>query len=271
MVKDRYRLVEALAAGSMGAVWRALDTTSGRTVAVKIAGLECLRDPTFRERSLREAGRLARLDHPHVARVLDVGEDDGFPFAVLDHLSGGNLREHVERVGGPDRRLPLADVATWVVPLADALDFVHAHGVVHRDVKPENVLFAADGRVVLVDFGIAKEAGRERSLTPSDTLVGSAVYVAPEGVREEPVTGAFDQYGLATMVYEALCGEPPWSGPLGAMLRAKALEDAPCVSTRRPDAQVPAHAAAALRRALARSPRDRFPSCAAFARALVGA
>ncbi len=270
VLKGRYELEKRLATGSMGSVWRARDLELNRFVAIKVAAAECLRNPTLRERFRREVRRLIEFEHPHIVRLYDMGEEDRAPFAVLAYMEGGNLGDRVKRLGrGTPTRLPVSDVAIWLPPLAEALDFIHARGVVHRDVKPENILFDAADHVYLADFGISKAEGRERSLTPDHFLVGTVRYLAPEAIAEDALTGAFDQYSLATVVFETLAGATPFAGGMGTILRRKMLEEAPHLEAVTPGQALPPSISAAITRALSRSPAARFPTCRAFVEALL--
>ncbi len=265
----RYVLVEPAAAGGMCTVWRATDGPGGPAVAVKVPLPGQLDVEDFRERFEREGKRLRELVHPGVCRILDAGRLADHPFLVMAWLGGGSLAERRTRLGrGAPPRLPCADVARWLVPVAEALDFIHARGASHRDVKPENVLFDERERPHLVDFGLSKVRAGEKTLTSSGRLVGSPAYVPPEAVLG--ATGAataptYDQYSLATVVYEVLAGSLPFpSGSIMAVLLLKTKEDPFRVDAIEPT--VPRKAADAVARALARDPEARFPSCAAFAR-----
>jgi eukaryotic-like serine/threonine-protein kinase len=269
-LKGRYELERPLASGSMGSVWKARDVDLDRLVAIKVAGPECLRDPAFRERFRREVRHLITLEHPNIVRLYDMGEEGSVPFAALAYMEGGNLGERVRRLGtGSPVRLSLGDLPAWLVPLADALDFIHARGVVHRDVKPENILFDGAGHVYLADFGLSKAQGRERSLTPEHFLVGTVKYLAPEAIAEASLTGAFDQYSLATVVFEVLTGATPFAGSMGAVLQRKMLDEAPRLDTRALATSLAPPVEPALTRALMRAPAARFPSCRAFVAALL--
>ena len=270
VLKGRYELEVRLASGSMGSVWRARDLELDRLVAIKVPALESLRHPTFRERFRREVKRMIAFEHPHIVRLYDMGEEERVPFAVLAYMEGGNLGDRVKRLGrGSPAHLSASDVAAWLAPLAEALDFIHARGVVHRDMKPENVLFDAAHHVYLADFGISKAQGLERSLTPDHFLVGTVRYIAPEAIAEDTLTGAFDQYSLATVVFEVLTGATPFGGGMATILRRKMLEEAPHLAAITPGAPLPPAMDAAITRALSRSPAARFPTCGAFVAALL--
>ena len=272
VLKSRYVVEELMAEGSMGSVWRGLDSDVDRPVAIKIPSEDCRKVEEFRERFAREVRRLIVFEHPHIVRIYDVGEHAGVPFAVLAYLEGGNLRERLTRRGRSEpRRLPVDDLRAWLPAVAGALDFIHARGVVHRDVKPENLLFDAAGHAYLADFGLSKARGLEASLTPNEHLVGTGNYMAPESIREDVLTPAFDQYSLATVVAEMLTGSLPFAGAHWAtILRRRMDEDAPTIRELCPSGGFTVELSNAVARGLAREPAQRFATCGAFAAAVVG-
>ena len=172
----RYHLLEPLGEGGMATVYRAFDTRLERVVAVKVIRTDFGQDPQFLSRFDREAKALARLSHPHIVHVLDVGDSDGIPFVVMDFVSGGTLKQ---RLGRP---MPPADAARLLAPIARALEYAHGQGIIHRDVKPANILIAEDGRAMLSDFGIAKLLDPQASatgLTMTGVGIGTPDYLAP--------------------------------------------------------------------------------------------
>ncbi len=258
-----FHVEECMAEGGMGAIYRGTNTNIGVPVAIKVPHVRFLSEPGFTGRFHREIAELVKLRHAHIARILAQGEEDGVPFFVLEFLEGGSLED---RVAGTDGgRLEAADVPAWLGPTADALDYIHGKGVVHRDVKPANILFDDGGQVFVSDFGIAKAAGSaDTSLTATGSAVGSPQYMAPEQALGEEITGAADQYSLAATVYELLAGAPTHEGatPVQVLVR-KQTEDPTPIGER--VAHLPGPAADAIMRALARDPNDRFPTCGAFA------
>jgi eukaryotic-like serine/threonine-protein kinase len=272
VLKGRYIIEELKAEGAMGSVWRALDRDVDRPVAIKFPSSYCLDDRSFRERFAREIRRLVAFEHPNIVRIYDVGEHSRFPFAVLAFLEGGNLRDRVARRGAGDpRRLPADDLRSWLPAVAGALDFIHARGVIHRDVKPENILFDIADNAYLADFGLSKARGLEISLTPDAQLVGTVNYMAPEAILEDAAAAAFDQYSLATVVAEMLTGALPFSGAhIATVLRRRVDEDAPTIRELCPSAAFSLPLSRAVARALSRKPADRFASCREFAQAAVG-
>jgi eukaryotic-like serine/threonine-protein kinase len=205
-IGSRYRMGAPLAAGGMGEVWVARDLLLDRPVAVKVLGGALAGDGRAAERLRREARAVARLDHPNIARVLDLGEHDGRPYLVMELLEGESLAGRIDRAG------PMApgEAARVVAAVADALQAAHRAGVVHRDVKPGNVFLTAEGEVKVLDFGIASAAG-EADLTTGD-LLGTAAYLAPERALGRPATPAADIYSLGVVLYELLAGRRPFEG-----------------------------------------------------------
>src|SRR3954469_12008309 len=203
---DRYRVTRHVANGGMGAVYAAEDELLGRTVAIKVLAAHLAEDPVNRQRFQREARAAARLsNHPHVVTVYDVGEHDGRPFLVMELMECGSVA-HRLRSGRVDRGLAL----DWLAGAAAALDFGHEHGIVHRDVKPPNLLLDGNDRVHVADFGIARIA-TEETLTSTDQGLGTAAYLSPEQVLGRPATAASDLYSLAVVAFELLTTRPPSS------------------------------------------------------------
>jgi uncharacterized membrane protein YgcG len=254
----RYRLRSLLAVGGMGAVWAAEDAVLGREVAVKVLGEALAADRRAALRLQREARAAGRLEHPGIARVLDLGEDAGRPYLVMELLHGESLAARLARAGP----LAPAEAVRVVAAAADALEVAHRAGIVHRDVKPGNVYLTGGGDVKLLDFGIAS-AANEAALTGGD-LLGTAAYLAPERVLGHDATPAADVYALGVLLYELLAGRPPFVGDTGTALAMAHLHARPAplgaVAPR-----VPPALAAACERALAKDPAARPPSAAALA------
>ncbi len=258
----RYRLETLLGRGGMADVWRATDTKLARTVAVKVIHATYAEDPQFAERFLREARVVASLEHPNILPVYDFGDEGGIPFLVMPHLAGGTLRDRLR--GSP---APLGVAAAWIRQLADALDAAHAAGILHRDVKPANVLLGRDDRLFLADFGIAKMVESMTGLTATGVVVGTPVYMAPEQAQGQPASPATDRYALAVVVYEILAGRPPFEGdnPL-SLMHQHVSTPAPALSTK--VGGLPAGLDAVLARALSKDPAERPPTCRALADAV---
>ena len=255
LLGGRYRLGEPIGRGGMGAVWRATDTVLDREVAIKIMVLQVQDDPDASARFRREARVLARLSHLRLGDVYDYGEDGGRAFMVMEFLTGETLQGRLARAG----RMPAPDAAEVAAQVAEGLHAAHQAGVIHRDVKPGNIILTEQG-VKLVDFGIALGAGDDR-LTAIGTLVGSATYLAPERCAGHRATHASDVYSLAVVLYQMLAGAPPFtsSDPV-QLVSAHAHDPVPPLS---PD--VPAATAQCCLRALEKDPARRPGSALDFA------
>lgn len=258
---ERYRLGERIARGGMGSVYRAVDENLGRQVAVKVLRRELADDPTFLERFRREARAAAALSHPGVAGVYDYGELGGSAFIVMELVEGETLAERIAATG----RLPFAEAFAIGEQVARALAAAHAHGLVHRDVKPANVLLGPGGAKV-TDFGIAK-AATAATLTRTGMVLGSANYVAPEQAQGDDVGPAADQYSLGCVLFEAVTGRTPYAGANPVAIATQHVSS-PVPDPRSDLPDLPAPAADLIRRVLAKHPSDRFPSATALADAL---
>jgi serine/threonine-protein kinase len=245
----------------MATVDLAHDEELDRPVALKRLAENLARDDELRQRFVREARLAARLAHPNVVRVFDVGEDDGRPFIAMEYVEGETLAEVVGRRGP----LPAVEAATLGMQICGGLAAAHAAGLVHRDVKPQNLLLGTDGVLKLGDFGIAV-AHEGTRLTLVGTVLGTAGYLAPEQARGEQVTAAADIYAVGAVLYELLTGEPARSDVSLADLGAEDGFHAPDVYRRAPAA--PAELVAAVDACLSVQPEDRPPSAAALARLL---
>ena len=258
----RYRLVELLGTGGMATIYRATDTGLGRDVALKLLRPEYLRDPDFSSRFRQEAQAAASLSHPNIVTVYDYGEDPSGPYIVMELIDGEDLATILRRSG----TLPPRQVARIGAGVARALAAAHARGLVHRDIKPGNVLIGTDGQVKVVDFGIARAIAEAQVTLPGTTL-GSVHYFSPEQARGEPATAASDIYSLGIVLFEMLTGSRPWEGDSAASVALARLSGPiPDPMTVRPS--VPPDLAAITRRALALDPRDRWASASVLADAL---
>jgi serine/threonine-protein kinase len=265
-LRDRYLLERELGRGGMAIVYLARDLRHDRHVALKVL-LPSLARSLGGERFLREIRTAARLQHPHVLSVHDSGDADGLLWFTMPYVEGETLRRRIEREG----QLGLPDALRIAREAADGLDFAHRHGVIHRDVKPENILLS-EGHALIADFGISRAlAGDDGSeaLTETGVSVGTPAYMSPEQASGQPVDARTDIYALGTVLYEMLAGEPPFTGPTPQAVIAKRFHtDAVPLRAVRPT--VPEHVERAVSRALARVPADRFASAAELARALEG-
>jgi serine/threonine protein kinase len=263
VLDGRYQLDEQIAAGGMGAVWRATDVVLGRTVAVKVLHPRFDGDASFGDRFRAEARTVAALHHPGIVEVYDYGEvrrhDGGvLAYLVMAYIHGQSLAQRIAAAGC----LTSAQTLPIIAQAAVALSAAHAAGVVHRDVKPANLLIEPDGRVILVDFGIAHTAG-DASLTGAGDLVGTAAYMAPEQVARREVSAATDIYSLGAVAYHCLAGRAPFTGPnpLTIALQQLDADPPPLPST------VPGPVCALVATAMAKNPADRYPSGAHMAAA----
>ncbi len=262
-LRDRYVVERELARGGMATVYLARDLKHDRWVALKIVRPE-LAATLGPDRFQREIRFAARLQHPHVLTVLDSGEAAGQLWFTMPYVAGESLRDRLRREG----QLPIEESLRIGREALQALAYAHGEGVVHRDVKPENILLARDGSVLLADFGIARVlGGEEQSLTHTGMVVGTPAYMSPEQAAAGAVDGRSDLYSLACVCYEMLAGEPPYAGPTAQVIAGKRLSD-PVPSVRRLRPSVPEAVDAATRRALAPIPADRFATATEFARAL---
>ena len=223
VLDGRYEIRKSLDRGGMGTVYLAWDRTLERQVVVKIPHASLMADRTFRERFLQEIRDLSTHEHPAILSIVDSGSPPAgphgdVPYAVVQYLRGGNLRERIAKQGGQQTR---EEILEWLPTMAGALDTVHRNGSLHRDVKPANILFDAQGNAILSDFGIATAIGAadpdaptqevRRELTVVGTFVGSPAYAPPEAI-DRILTPSYDQYSLATVVYLAVTGELPFKG-----------------------------------------------------------
>ncbi len=264
LLGGRYRLERLIATGGMAQVWAATDETLTRRVAVKLLHPHLAADETFIARFRAEAIAAAKLTHPSIVAIYDTCTDGGEEAIVLELVEGPTLREWLDEHGP----LEPGQAAEVVAQAADALEAAHRAGIVHRDVKPANILLCADGRVKVADFGIAK-AAEGSELTATGTMLGTAKYLAPEQVEGGPVDPRTDVYALGIVLYEALCGRPPFDGESDAAIALARLHRAP-MRPRQVRAGVPRALEEVVLRALSRDPDDRYVSAGALRGALLG-
>ena len=243
-------------------------------VVIKVPRRAMLDDPQFVERFQREIRSLVTLSHPHIVKITDVGQHEGIPFAVMQFLAGGDLEGRRPQDGaGRPRAVSPSALSGWLPEVAGALDFVHSKGLVHRDVKPGNVLFDTEKHAYLSDFGVAKvirdaESGDAGHMTGTGMIVGTPEYMAPELVMGQEITGRVDQYALAVTVYELLASHPPFEGPTPSAVHIEqATKQVPALDTVQP--KIPAALSSAVSRALSKDPADRYTTCAEFAEAVL--
>jgi eukaryotic-like serine/threonine-protein kinase len=253
-LNGRYRLEARIGTGGMSTVYRAIDETLERPVAIKLMNREIASDSDQLERFRREARAVAQLSHPHVVSVIDAGEDEGRPYIVFECVAGETLKERIRRMG----ELPIAEAVAYAIEIARALGAAHARHIVHRDVKPQNVLIDEEGSAKVTDFGIARSLD-EDGLTADGRVLGTTDYVSPEQALGHDVTGQSDLYSLGVVLYEMLTGEVPFKGENQVAVAMKHVrEELPDVQLRRPE--VSASLAAVLDRATAKDLRERYRS-----------
>jgi eukaryotic-like serine/threonine-protein kinase len=263
LLPDRYAGPQPVGHGGMGEIYRATDTALGRAVAVKVLAERYSLDEAVRERFTREALAAARLSgNRNIVTIFDVGEHNDRPFIVMEYLAGGSLEQRLRSDGPVSPRLAL----DWLEQTAGALDAAHAAGVVHRDVKPANLLLDRQDTVHVADFGIASAAGLD-SLTQTGTVLGTASYLSPEQAKGERTTPASDRYSLAVVAFELLTGKRPFEGT-SAAAEATAHVTAVVPSVRDVSPDAPGELDPVFARALAKDPADRYASCAEFVAAL---
>jgi eukaryotic-like serine/threonine-protein kinase len=255
VLPPRYRRQERVARGGMGEIYRAEDAVLARTVAVKLLSERFADDEGIRRRFTHEALAAARLSNaPGIVTIFDVGEHEGRPYIVMEYLPGGSLADRLAAEGAQ----PPGRVLGWLRQAAGALDAAHRLGIVHRDVKPANLLLDDDGNVSVADFGIASAAGLD-SFTAAGTVLGTAGYLAPEQARGERATPASDVYALGIVAFELLTGSRPFKND-SATAEAAAHVNAPVPAASTRNRELPPEVDGVFATALAKNPDDRFPS-----------
>ena len=253
LIAGRYELHELVGSGGMSNVFRAHDRLLERSVAIKVLHEQFSSDDDYVERFRREARSVAQLAHPNIVTVIDRGEEDGRQYIVFEYVEGENLKGLI--AGGA---LPVDQALHYGLQIAGALDFAHKRGLVHRDVKPQNVLLTEEGEPKVTDFGIARSVD-VHGMTQTGTVLGTSDYIAPEQARGEKVNQQTDIYSLGIVLYELLTGEVPYSGDNFVAVAMQHLHHPiPSVLDRRGD--VPVRLDLALQRAMAKDPADRFES-----------
>jgi tRNA A-37 threonylcarbamoyl transferase component Bud32 len=252
LLNGRYRLDAEIGTGGMSTVYRAFDTVLERQVAIKIMHREIAEDSDQLERFRREARAVAQLNHPHIVTVIDAGEDDSTPYIVFEHIEGETLKARVRRHG----RLPISEAVAYAIEIARALGVAHDRGIVHRDVKPQNVLVDEEGSAKVTDFGIARTLDQE-GLTADGRVLGTTDYVSPEQALGHPVTGQSDIYSLGVVLFEMLTGDVPFLGENQVAVAMKHVrEELPDVQIRRPE--VSSALAAVLEKLTAKDTATRY-------------
>ncbi len=265
VLSGRYRLESKLGSGGMSTVFLARDDTLERWVAVKVMHREISDQPDQIERFRREARTVAQLSHPNVVAVIDAGEDGGYPYIVLEYVEGETLKQRVDRLG----RLPIDEAAAYAIEIGRGLAAAHAHRLVHRDVKPQNVLIDSEGRAKVTDFGIARTLEAD-GLTKTGRVLGTTDYVAPEQAMGQGVDSRSDIYSLGVLLYEMLTGDVPFQAETVVGVAMKHVnEQMPDVQESRPE--VSSALAAVIERSTSKEAKSRYPDMSAFLADLEGA
>src|SRR3984885_3764890 len=251
-LSGRYRLEARIGAGGMSTVYRALDETLQRQGAIKLLNREGASDSDQLERFRREARAVAQLSHPHIVGVIDAGEDENRPYIVFEYVEGETLKDRIRRMG----RLPIPDSVAYAIETARPRGAAHARHIVHRDVKPQNVLVDEEGSAKVTDFGIARTL-EEDGLTADGRVLGTTDYVSPEQALGRHVSGQSDLYSLGVVLYEMVTGEVPFRGESQVAVAMKHVREIlPDVQTKRPE--VSAALAAVVDTATAKHQEDRY-------------
>jgi serine/threonine-protein kinase len=265
LLSNRYRLESKLGSGGMSTVYLAVDETLGRKVAVKVLHQEISDQQDQLERFRREARAVAQLSHPNLVGVIDAGTDGGRPYIVFEYVPGQTLKQRISSEGG----LPLDEATAYAIEIGRGLQAAHSARLIHRDVKPQNVLIDAEGRAKITDFGIALSL-ESHGLTATGRVLGTTDYVSPEQAMGREIDARTDVYSLGILLYEMLAGDVPFKAETQVGVAMKHVnETVPSVQRRRPDAS--AALAAAVERSTAKEPKDRYSDMNAFLRDLEGA
>ena len=253
---ERYRVTRHIASGGMASVWEVEDLLLDRVVAVKVLGAQYAADPGARARFQREARTAARVsEHAHIATIYDTGEHGDDTYIVMEYFSGGTVADRLRAARDGDAPVDQETALRWLREAAAGLDAAHAAGIVHRDVKPANLLLDANDRLAVGDFGIARLAD-DTHMTQTGQVLGTAAYLSPEQAMGQPATAASDRYALAVVAYELLTGRRPFAGgPVTAQARQHVEDEPEPASEAEPD--LPPAIDAAFARGLAKNPRDR--------------
>jgi len=258
----RYRLERRVGSGGMAEVWEALDESLHRPVAVKVILDAVSREPTFTERFVREARTIAGLEHPNILPIYDFGQEGEAVYLVMPLVSGGSLKDRLRS------RVPAAAAVEWISGIASALDYGHKRGILHRDVKPANVLMDTNNRPLLADFGLAKSVGDTTAgLTATGAVIGTPTYMSPEQAMAATLDGRSDQYSLGVIAFQLIAGVVPFAADSPLVVLRKHLQEAPPPPSHLDPTLSPA-VDRAIERALRKDPRERYSSCGDLAKAL---
>ena len=257
---SKYEILSVLGHGSMGTVYQAQHTVLGRIVALKVPRPEVVRSSLATERFLREGRALAMLQHPHVVSIYDADQEEGLPYIAMEYVEGGTLSDRIQE----SRRLPLSKIQSWGIQIAQALEYIHNKGILHRDLKSANILVSSDDQARITDFGIAHV---EMHATITNGMLGTPAYMSPEQARGESLDRHSDIYSLGVILFEALTGQIPFLEENGLALIQRIIHEAPpLIHTLRPDA--PSWLAHIIYRCLQKDPEQRYQNSAQVVQAL---
>jgi hypothetical protein len=265
-LSGRYQIQEMLGQGGMSAVYKAQDPNLRRVVAVKLIHGHLSSDAEFVRRFQEEGAAVARLRHPNIIQVFDFNHDGDTYYIVFEFIPGESLQGHLKRLIDSGRKMGIDDVTKHAANVCDALDYAHKQGIVHRDVKPANIMLNVQNQAILMDFGIVKIVGGD-SHTATGAVVGTARYISPEQIRGEQIDGRSDVYAMGVVLYEMLSGQPPFKADSAMTLMMMHIND-PVPDIRDLRSDVPPDLAAVVQKALAKNPNERYQSAAEMARAL---
>ncbi|HEY8722818.1 MAG TPA: protein kinase [Gaiellaceae bacterium] len=263
VLSDRYEVEELVGTGGMSSVFRAHDRLLDRKVALKVLHPQYSEDAEYVERFRREARAVAALSHPNIVTVIDRGEHEGHQFIVFEYIAGENLKQLIQRRGPA----PVTTALELAMQIARGLSFAHQQGLVHRDIKPQNILLNGDGEAKVTDFGIARSLDVQQGMTQTGTVLGTSDYIAPEQAQGQRVDEHTDVYSLGVVLYELLTNEVPFPGENFVAVAMRHINEAPPpIRDKRPD--VSPRLEAAVQRAMAKRPEDRFHTMADFCKEL---
>lgn len=254
LLGERYRIIDTIGEGGMANVYLAEDIILQRKVAIKILRLDLQKQPQTQARLQREALATSELSHPNIVSVLDVGTDQGLPYMVMEYVSGPDLKEYIEK----NSPLPMAEIVHIMDQLLSAIALAHKHNVIHRDLKPQNILMDKNGKIKIVDFGIAV-ALNQSSITQTNSVMGSVHYMSPEQTRGGLVTKQSDIYSLGIILYELITGKVPFNGETPVAIALKHAQE-PIPSIRKSHPEIPQSLENVVLKATAKDPRDRYHS-----------
>ncbi len=263
---NRYRLLELIGHGGMASVYRAEDTRLRRTVAVKIIHPHLAEQANLLQRFEAEAVLVAKLHHPNIVRVFDFDHAEGLYFMVMEYLEGETLEKRLKRLAGNQQQMAVEEALRIAIDLCQALEYAHQRGLIHRDIKPANVMLDQEGRPILMDFGIARLLGGGAH-TATGTVLGTALYMAPEQVQGQPVDGRADIYALGVTLFQMLSNRPPFEADSVVTLMMKHVQEPP-PDVRQFQPRAPYQVTVVLNKALAKQPQERYQTAQEMAEAL---